>query len=150
MPEQTPLRKFIKSLDTKVTDTTKALDGGWQSLGAAGRAAMLTSLAGGSLTPLPEDLETLLRNHGLGDKEIAHINAWPDAPKQQVLSWLAPVASNDNVVFRWELHGGGNEDVAVQPAAPSAAAKVTVTFRSPQAKVHLWAAPTFGEINVSV
>lgn len=151
MPEQTPLRKFMRSLETKVTDTTKALDGAWQALGAAGRAQLLGSLAGESLTPLPPQLEALLRNHGLGDKEIAHINAWPDSPKQQVVSWLTTVAANDGVVFRWELHAENNEAAVAAPSPPvPGPGQVTITFRSPQTKVHLWTSPTFGEVNVSV
>jgi len=150
MPEQTPLRKFIRSLETKVTDTTTAFEQAWRSQDAAHRAAIIAPLTAGSTT-LPGPLETLLRSHGLGDKEIAHINAWPDEPKRRAAAWLAAVTLQDDVAFRWELHGGDNEDVAVSPTPPvSDTGPVTITFRSPQQKVHLSGAPTFGEVNVSV
>jgi len=152
MPEQTPLRKFMKSLETKVTDTTKALESAWQAMPASERAALLASLSSAaSLTPLPGNLETLLRNHGLGDKEIAHINEWPNQPKQDAVAWLIAVSANNNVAFRWELHGGGGEVAAADPSPPvPGPGQVTITFRSPQTKVTLWPAPTFGEVNVSV
>jgi hypothetical protein len=152
MPQVSTVKKFVKSIQTGQTDTTKAL-----TLLCLERAAVAGHLAEletpGALEPLPAWVEDALRARGLGDGEIQHIKDWPSVPKDKVREALHQAVQDNRVVeFRWELHGGADSANTVDNLSGPADEPIRVTFQSPQKNVRVQNAwlPTLGEIKVDI
>ena len=148
MPDATSIKKFAKSLKTGKTDVTKALD---QLMGERDSIpAIIAALRSApTLSPLPDWARQALKDRGVNDKELDHIDNWPDAQKKQRIQQklIDAIDNNRPVHFFWELHGRDDEDTVMDD--PDDDGNITVTFRSPRRKVNVWPA-NVGSISVDV
>ena len=138
MPPMSTLRTFILAIQSKQTNTTKALN------------LLLEKNPNGPPHPLQPYLDRLkaanfsgvlpawtkLALTGAGvapGPEMDHIDSWPN--KNQVREWvIKAISENRSIHFSWELHDGNNEENQVQD--PANDGNINVTFRSPNHKVH--------------
>lgn len=146
MPDATPIRKFAESLRSGRTDVTKALD----KLVAERDPTVVAVLRTAILSPLDENLKKALLAQGVNEKELDHIDTWPDAQKEDLRQKiLGAIEAGRAVRFLWELHRGDNEGIDI--IDPDGKADVTVYFQSPQSKVKVPArGTTLGSISVGV
>jgi hypothetical protein len=147
MPEMTNLRKFITSLQTKQTDTTKTLTTLFSKPGRHQTHAHIRDLrTTGALDTLPDWARAELGSLSAG--ELDHINQWPSLQKESIRqSLVKAIDSNRNVLFRWELYGGAAEATDIQD---SGAGDIVIMFRSPQSRVKLTSTVNLGEITTDV
>ena len=144
MPSGTPIRTFIKDLQTRKSEIARKLD--LCSADAACRAKILPAIqAWDPANPLPDIVIDAL---GLTSKEVEHINQWPIASKSEVRN-AALTAINDtrDMEFFWELYDGAASDNPI--GGLGGTAKITVTFRSPRGNVKK-SPVTFGSIEVEI
>ena len=149
MPDMTNIRKFITSLQTRETDTTKALTKLMTKPGRHKTHPKISELrTTGTLDKLPDWVRTELGNLGLTGGELDHIDQWPNDQKERARQFLVQAIDGDrNVRFYWELHGGAAEATDIQD---SGAGDIVITFRSPQQKVRVSSLVTVGEISTDV
>ena len=139
MPEPSTIKKFVESLKTGETNTTKVLEklfGSQQALQALsnhpnvtnGDLARANALSSGANGGLPVWAKQELQGQGpasgllgglrLSDKELEHIDSWPAPQRDRVRGALAAAVSSGNPVhFSWELHAGNAEET--EPPAPA-------------------------------
>lgn len=94
--------------------------------------------------------KTILRTapHRLKLADIAHIDAWPDDQRGNVLAKLAKAIRRDIPChFSWELHEGTGEVTVIED--PDAAGQISIKFRTPRKNVSLQAGAT-GQVTVAV
>ncbi len=148
MPSGTPIRAFIKDLQTRKSEIARKLD--LCSADADCRANILPDIqAWDPANPLPA---TMIDALGLNSKEVEHINQWPTARKSEVRN-AALTAINDtrDMEFFWELYDGAASDNPIDGLGGTA--KITVTFRSPRGNVERSGPPGVvlkSEINVRI
>ncbi len=129
MPAYSHVNTFIRSLRTGETNITKTFA---KALKARGVSAIN---ARSSVDPtLSSQLKGILAQYGMKPAEIAHLDQWPAAKRNQARLWvLAAVGARREVAFSWELFSGDEPaNRREQPAAPE---PVTIVFRSPRAGV---------------
>jgi hypothetical protein len=158
MPTGTSIQQFINDLRDGKSSIARALDDLFGTRSALERLQSHPNLSdlrrpGALDTPLADWAERELRGtgssglsvRGVGDKEIAHINAWDDTQKDKLRAKLAD--SIDHVLllkFYWVLTPAG-ERIDV----PNIGSAGNVTFRSPRAKIRTLTGLT-GEVTVEV
>lgn len=134
MPAYSTLRTFIDSLRTGQTNITRSLD---QILSNPGEYRDnehydWISQPDALRKPMPGWLRRMLRDAGVSEPEIDHIDRWPNAQKELVRQRIVESIDNDRPMhFRWELHDGD------KPANTVDTDSNVVTFKSPRAGVHL-------------
>ena len=149
MPEMSTIKQFVVAVQTGQTNTTRALtsmfvrpghytgDPNWQAFQQPY-----------ALNTLPGWLRTMLKNNNLSDKEIDHMDEWPNEEKEQVRQALVQaILANRNAVFSWQLYDGSVSANAVEGAGGSG--DLRIAFRSPRANVRS-SALTYGDISVLI
>lgn len=153
MPPTSTIKQFVDALQTRQTKCTKAFDQLFRSPARVKNHPSFDKFAraGALRAPLPAWARNELIAAGLGPREIAAINKWPNAQKEQVRRTLvAAVNRGRRVRFYWELHNGRGEETDA-PARIPRTGSVAITFRSPQRKVRVSSsAATFGHVSVAV
>lgn len=157
MPESSPPRKFIESLRTGRTDTTKALDQAFTSPGSIATDPAYAELwaevqrknglhVGTNRDHLPPQAKAVLRAAGLKKRELDHIGEWPPKQKELVRKRLVnAINTNRRIHFIWQLHGGDKEDTDFKD---DGVGDITITFHSPQKNVSINAAGTNIKVKV--
>lgn len=143
MPDITAIAKFLESVRTGETDTTKALDNLFKDV--ASRRQALRAHANMAYLRTPHSLDRnppqnvaagWWRAHlsTLQPLELAHIDAWPDKLKENVRDKIVHAIDNGRgIKFLWELCHGNVEDTDIKDPGPPQ--RITVTFRSPRSKM---------------
>lgn len=147
MPEITAIPKFLESVRTGETDTTKALDNLFKNV--AGRRQALMTHA---------DMAHLRKAHSLRRSppsgvpagwwrahlptlqplELTHLDDWPETLKENVRVKLVDAINNGRAIkFLWELCDGNAEQTDIKDPGPPR--RITVTFRSPRSKMRVTA-----------
>lgn len=160
MPDITSVDKFVKSLQTGRTDTTKALDllsqqnlradaADWDLLQTPRSLDRPTSpnaprgVAVGwwkKYLEQPAQQPPPLPSQALKTAELDHIDDWPDEQKEKVRETLVFAQLNKRKIhFFWELYRGEYEATEIVNPDPDTGpgADITVTFRTPGSKVTL-------------
>ncbi len=147
-PSMVSIEKFVEVLQTGQTDITKAIDELFADPGALMGTDLYRQLQqGGALDSLSPEMRAIGTEKGVTDKEMDHIDEWPNDQKDEVREkMVASVANNRPMHFFWELHRYDNE--AIEILDPDAAGDITVIFLSPKSNLHPPDAQ--GNINVSV
>ena len=146
MPAYSTLRDFIDAITTGDTNITRSLAA--LSNNEHKRSERRTEMATPGLLNgprFPEWLRGELIQGNLKDKELEHIERWPDSQKEiaraQVYSaWI----ENRPIQFSWELYSG-DEPVTEIRRDPNQ--DVRLVFRSPRKGVNL-SHINFGDISV--
>ena len=145
MPAFTPIREFIRALQSGQTNMTLRLDYLYANR-ASIPAAVLGTIRTGSLDPtFPQDVKDLLRGVGavtgpntLSDDEIRHMEEWPAAEKAKVQAWIDTAITNgDAVNFIWELHREPGRPGKGDYADLNAGSPARITFRTYAERVDL-------------
>jgi hypothetical protein len=143
MPTTTAIRKFLESVRTGETDTTKALDELFKNVAGRRRALMAHA-----------DMAHLRKAHSLDRSppsgvsagwwrahlstlqplELTHLDDWPEKLKENVRGKLVHAIDNGRPIkFVWELCDGNAEQTDIKDPGPPQ--RITVTFRSPRSKM---------------
>ncbi len=148
MPQTSTVKEFVTALRTRESKTTKALTKYFTGPGRH-RDRLPAFSRRGALNILPSWARRDLRALGLENKELSHINQWPNGQKEEVRKALVTaIENNRNVRFFWELHGGRTEETEVTDSGKGA---ITIVFRSPQRNTRVsTASSTFSQIMVDV
>jgi hypothetical protein len=148
MPEVTEVRKFIKSLQTGMTDTTKSLGALFANDSNASehplksdpdftdekfkKANVLDSLKDWAKTKFRDNLPSPVSDAKF-DLMVQHLDAWPKQAKENVRKSLVDAINrNIAVSFSWELYRGEYEDTPIESLGSGA---IAITFRSPRKKL---------------
>lgn len=148
MPSST-VRTFVEALQTGETAITRALQRVFTNSSQHKNHAHWPDLQvpGALDKPLPDWARTELRNQGLTDRDLDHIDDWPDVQKELVRGVLvAAVQTNRVVRFRWELHDGAVSVNDIQND-PDPHGPIVVTFRSPRQNLKL-SEVNYGNVDV--
>jgi hypothetical protein len=140
----------MEALRTGRTKTTRALDDLFGDPNALQHHAHLADLqaADALRRPLAEWVKTELRQRGLTDLELDHIDKWPDPLKEEVRRALvSAIANGQPVHFHWEMHRGDDEETPIQDPDPQG--HITIIFRSPGRKLNV-SGVTLGNVKVEV
>jgi hypothetical protein len=143
------IKQFVVAVQTGQTNTTRALtamlvrpgrytsDPNWQAFQQQY-----------CLNTLPGWLRKMLKDNNLSDKEIDHMDEWPDEEKETLrLALVAAIQANRNTVFSWHLYDGAVSANHVEGA--NGGGDLQIAFRSPRANVRS-SALTFGDISVLI
>jgi len=150
MPEDTSIKKFLRSVKTRKTDTTKVLDAifsdpvSLKNLNYHGQL-LAEPIYNASLPPwaktlIQSKLGALTQPAGIEppdpNKVVAHIERWETSQRQAMQNAFVYAIQNGHIIqFFWELHYGTNEEIIISPdPAVDALGQgdvITVTFRSP-------------------
>lgn len=147
MPPFSTIRTFVKALQTGRTNITESLDRLMTNPSRHQQHPQFSEITSAqALDTLPAWVRQLLRDHGMTDPEMDHIDAWPNGQKELVRQKVvAAVQSDRQVHFLWELHDDATPANDIQD--PDAAGHITIRFRSPRHGVKL-SSITFGDIKV--
>ncbi len=144
MPSGTPIRAFIKDLQTRKSEIARKLD--LCSADAACRAKILPAIQAWDPANPPPDI--VIDALGLKPKEVEHINKWNTGQKNSVRNAaVTAINATRGIEFFWELYDDSASGTAIND--PGGAAKITVTFLSPRANVKT-SGPTLGQIKVDI
>jgi hypothetical protein len=143
MPPDTTLRTFIAAVRTRSTKTTKALDNLFADPGSHRGTPIEANLnpqnaldTGRGAWGSGGWARGELLGRGLTAAEVDHLQDWPNPEKRKVRSALVAAIRDDRTVhFFWELHDGTNSETVIDPPNLQGTGPITVTFRSPWAKV---------------
>ena len=151
MPEMSTIKKFVAAIQTGRTNTTRALEQLFANPGRHGSNPNFPQLNTPNALnrPLAAWVQSELRAVGLTEPEIAHVDGWPDAEKEQVRQALvAAIQANRSVRFLWALHDGTSSENRIDNL--NGTGDVVITFRSPRLNVRLTSTVNLGEIIVDV
>jgi hypothetical protein len=134
MPAYSTLRTFIDSLRTGETNITHSLESLLNNPEKRrARAGDVQNLDVSQ--PFPEWLREEFRNAGMSEKEINHIESWPNTGKEIVRSELqAAIGTNGTLRFNWEIFDGDHPETAVRSRD---GANARIVFQSPRTGVQL-------------
>lgn len=137
MPPMSTLRTFILAIQSKRTNTTKALDLllAKNQSGSHPLQPYLQRLQDGDFSgDLPPWAKLALTGAGVTPgPEMDHVDAWPD--KDEVRDWVVKaIMENRSIKFFWDLHDGDHEQN--QADDPGGNGDIKVTFKSPKHKLH--------------
>lgn len=140
MPPYTSLRTLVHSLQTRTTNTTRALTRMLAALGDAERQELSGILQNGDakaalLNAVDWGELDLTASYGLQPGEVDHMRDWLNANNdgdnhdfRQAL--VDAIKDNRRIRLFWEFHSGNSERTAVN--APGGKGPVEITFQSPQ------------------
>ncbi len=147
MPPFSTIRTFAKALQTGRTNMTESLDRLMTNPSRHQQNPHFSEVTSAhALDTLPAWVRQLLRDHGMTDPEMDHIDAWPNDQKELVRQKIVAAVQSDRQVHSlWELHDGAIPVNDIQD--PDTAGDITITFRSPRQDVKL-SAITFGDVKL--
>ena len=131
------VQKFVDVLKTGQTDITKAMDQLFANPADLQGTDLFQELQqAGALDELSPLMRQIGTDNGVTDKELDHINTWPNDQKEEVRQKLVLAIENNRPVhFFWEVHRRKSEEIEVLD--PDAAGDITVIFISPPTNLHV-------------
>ena len=150
MPEQTPIGKFLATLKSGETNTTTALEHIFNEISPTSEIFVWLKTADLS-QPLPTgpvDVRKFLREQGLSNKEIDHIDGWLKEPKEAARdAVVAAVTAEPRVAIqhRWGITHGPKAVVDL----PTADNGQTLTYLNSHERIDSRNVGTpWGQVNV--
>ena len=154
MPDMTPIRKFLDSLESGQTNITTVLEDIFSDPPAFISNPIHTNWfrnAGALDNTIPEQpglmVRSFLKSHGMIEKEIAHIDNWN--PKQKEIARKAvddALHAGKTPEHRWGLTHGPDVLVDVQPPAPVDGQRIT--YLSSQQKLKTSLLGAVGDVKI--
>lgn len=142
MPAYSSLGTFIESLRTGRTNITATLESvlaDREAIRELDEWPGFRDTANLLDNPIPQWLRTLLKDHGMKDIEVEHIDQhWPPAAKEEARRWIVEAVEEGRPLrFSWELHEGS------QPENERREDGERVVFKSPRdgvriSGIHVW------------